>query len=98
MPATSECKPAEQAEGLPDHSSVAVALEDVECLPFQRLRAVGFLPRGHDLALPRTPPVEFLLDVFRRQRNPRRHAVDHHSDPAAVRFPEGVDAESVAER
>ena len=62
----------------------------------QNLAAVGFFARGDDVALPRTPAIEFLLDVGFGQFQLRQAAIDDHPDPAAVGFPPRGDTEKLA--
>ena len=58
---------------------------------------VRLLARGDDVRLAGAAAVEFALDVFQRDRDARRAAIDDDADAAAVRLAEGVDAENLAE-
>ena len=75
-----------------DRGTQSLALEDAG----QNFAAVRFFARGDDVALPRTPAVEFLLDVGFGQSELRQAAVDDHSDSAAMGFPPRGDAKKLA--
>ena len=59
---------------------------------------VGFAALRHMPRRARFAPVEVMLDVGDREREPRRAAVDDATDRRSMRFAEGGDAEQGAER
>jgi hypothetical protein len=61
------------------------------------LHLIFLLAGRGDPALARFAPVQFRLDGGQIQLQPRRTAIDDHPDPTAMGFPEGADAEEVAE-
>ena len=55
--------------------------------------AVGFVARGHNIALPWTPTVQFCLNHLARKRHPCRATINHHTHAHTVGFPPGADLE-----
>ena len=65
--------------------------------PGQDLHLVRFLALRGEARLAGPPLVEEALDVFGRQRNVGRAAIDDAADGRAMAFAEGGDAEQMAE-
>jgi hypothetical protein len=51
----------------------------------------------HDAALPGASPIQFALNIRFANRDPRRTAIDHHADSAAMRLAESRDAKELSE-
>ena len=76
-----------------DRRAERPALEDAG----EDLDAVGLVARRRERALAGPAPIEIALDLLAREREPRRAAVDHHADAAAVALAEGGDLELTSE-
>src|SRR5580704_5026769 len=63
----------------------------------ENLYRVRLLALGGEARLAGAAAIEIALDLFGRQRNQRRAAVDHAADRNPVAFAEGRDPEHVAE-
>jgi len=63
----------------------------------QNLASVFLFPLRREFALTRTTAIQFSLNVRFGNVDPRRAAVDHHADTAAMRFAKSGHAKELAE-
>jgi hypothetical protein len=63
----------------------------------ENLYRIGFLALGGEARLSGPAAIEIVLDVFDRQGELRRAAIDHAANRDPVAFAEGRDPEHVAE-